>query len=88
MTLSAPIGSLSSSPAASTQAPPHRHHGDGFGQDMDAASRQTSQAAASGSGMQAASLAASGAGGLLSSDLLQQLQTLAGQAGSVIGAIG
>jgi len=75
MTLSAPIGSLSSSQAASTPAPLHHHHGHGFGQDMDAASSQTSQSA-------------SGTGQLLSSDLLQQIQTLAGQATSAIGKIG
>jgi len=79
MTLSAPIGSLSSSQAASTPAPLHHRHDHDFGRDL---------AGTSGPGGQAAGQAASGTGQLLSSDLLQQIQTLAGQASSAIGKIG
>lgn len=78
MTLSAPIGSISSQ-APSIPAPGHRHHHRGFTHDLAAATGPLSLAAAQ---------TAPSAGQLLSSDLVRQLQTLTGQATAAAGAPG
>ena len=71
MSLTAAVGSLPST-VPSTGAT-HRHH-HGFGHQLDQADQATAQAAST------IGSAASGSGQLLSSDLLQQISALTGQA--------
>jgi hypothetical protein len=71
MSLTAAVGSLPST-VPSTGAT-HRHH-HGFGRQLDQADQATAQAAST------IGSAASGSGQLLSSDLLQQISALTGQA--------
>jgi hypothetical protein len=71
MSLTAAVGSLPST-VPSTGAT-HRHHR-GFGHQLDQADQATAQAAST------IGSAASGSGQLLSSDLLQQISALTGQA--------